>query len=279
MTSTYIKKTKRNELHQPAAPAPAGALLLRRIWAVRAGGAYANRRPGGMTDDSLILLRTLAGAGEVELAGGRRLSCGAGTLALFAGSKVRYYGCREPDWRFWWCECEPGSTPLFAPGGVFRIPVAPGEAGELDECAGLLRGGRGTAAEASARLLLLCHRWRRTSTDRAGRRCGPAAAERLAPVLRLMPETAARPLPVPRLAAGLHVGAHRFRLLFRQGLGCTPKAHYENLRLARAAEWLQGGAPAKLAEIAADLGYSSAFHFSRAFSRRFGVPPARFRSG
>jgi AraC family transcriptional regulator len=73
-----------------------------------------------------------------------------------------------------------------------------------------------------------------------------------------------------------HLSEGRFRRLFREVAGCAPKAYYENLRLARAVPWLQAG-QMNLAGIAERLNYSSAFHFSRAFKKRYGLPPSAYR--
>ncbi|HTQ08048.1 MAG TPA: AraC family transcriptional regulator [Polyangiaceae bacterium] len=67
-----------------------------------------------------------------------------------------------------------------------------------------------------------------------------------------------------------------FARLFVKSLGMTPKAWLVAERLARA-ERLLVETGAGLAEIAERTGYASEFAFSRAFKRRFGVAPGRFR--
>jgi AraC-like DNA-binding protein len=80
-----------------------------------------------------------------------------------------------------------------------------------------------------------------------------------------------------RLAAKA-VGLSRaaFARRFARALGVSPIAYLAELRLARAAQRLSE-CDHSLAEVATEVGYESEFAFSRAFKRRYGVPPAAYR--
>ncbi|MFA4945334.1 MAG: helix-turn-helix transcriptional regulator [Lentisphaeria bacterium] len=263
-----------NRLFEPPVPTPSGFLFLNRVWEVAADATYDNPRPNGYPVEGWLLVRTLAGEGLVEVAGGRRLACPAGSLLLLAPARLRRHACRTPPWIFWWFECGRGSTLLFPVEEPAMVPALPGEAGLLKECARLLKRDGAAAGLASALLLQLCHRWRL-----AGARAEDAergARKRVREVMRQMQAAAGAAPPVPELARQAGLSAGRFRCLFRELAGCPPKSYAENLRLAKAVAWLREG-EMKLAEIAARLGYSSPFHFSRAFSRRYGRPPSAHR--
>jgi transcriptional regulator GlxA family with amidase domain len=58
----------------------------------------------------------------------------------------------------------------------------------------------------------------------------------------------------------------------------APRQYLMRLRLERA-QRLIGTTPFTLEAIAEQLGFSSAFHLSAAFKKRFGVPPAVWRRG
>ena len=74
-------------------------------------------------------------------------------------------------------------------------------------------------------------------------------------------------------------GWSRFHLhrAFRRLVGETPKAYTQRLRLDRAAARLVTGT-ARVVDIALDSGFASHEVFSRAFRRRFGRSPERYRA-
>lgn len=76
------------------------------------------------------------------------------------------------------------------------------------------------------------------------------------------------------VAAALHISEAYLYALFRAELHTTPHAALYELRMDRARELLRERRP--VSEIAAAVGYRDLPPFSRAFRRRFGVPPARY---
>jgi len=104
----------------------------------------------------------------------------------------------------------------------------------------------------------------------------PVIDLRLARVLRALKAEPARPWKVRELAK--LAGASRASLvrLFHASTGLAPKQWLAELRLELAARLLVEEAP-PLAEVALRVGYQSVFSFSRAFKRRYGVPPAHYR--
>jgi len=75
-------------------------------------------------------------------------------------------------------------------------------------------------------------------------------------------------------------GASRaaFAKAFLAALGCSPRQWLREQRL-ELARTLLSQSDAGLAEIAERSGYANEFGLSRAFKRRFGVAPGRFRRG
>jgi AraC-like DNA-binding protein len=81
--------------------------------------------------------------------------------------------------------------------------------------------------------------------------------------------------PVAKMARVLGVSYPTFYRLFRTVSGANPKRYSEMMRLARAeALLLAGGITVK--EIASELGYASAPHFSAAFKKEYGLAPAHW---
>ena len=78
------------------------------------------------------------------------------------------------------------------------------------------------------------------------------------------------------LARDLGVSYSSFRRSFRQHTGRSPWQFMLQLRLARARRLLLGSSDS-LESIAAQVGFSSAFHLSAAFKRAFGAAPGAWR--
>lgn len=99
---------------------------------------------------------------------------------------------------------------------------------------------------------------------------------RLARAVRRREQHRDAPLPVSALAR--HAGTSRRTLekLFVMRTGEPPGQYYLGLRLSTARR-LVLDTRLPMAEVALRTGFGSASQFSRAFSRRFGLPPARLR--
>lgn len=85
--------------------------------------------------------------------------------------------------------------------------------------------------------------------------------------------------PRPRLdevARAARLSTPHLCRLFRREFDATPLECAEMLRVERAAGLLER-TYGTLAEIAEQLAYSSAFHFSRNFKRTYGMPPSEYR--
>ncbi len=77
---------------------------------------------------------------------------------------------------------------------------------------------------------------------------------------------------IEALARSQGLGPLRLRQLFHAGLGCTPKAFVDRLRLARAADLLRGGRP--VGEVARDCGFRSLRQLQVRFKAAYGSTPS-----
>ena len=107
--------------------------------------------------------------------------------------------------------------------------------------------------------------WYRARTDPV---VGPALES-----IRTSPE---RPWTVAALAAGSGVSRTVLARRFTELVGCPPMSHLAQWRLALGADLVRGS-DATLASVARRVGYGSAFAFSTAFKRRYGVSPSVYR--
>jgi AraC-like DNA-binding protein len=81
---------------------------------------------------------------------------------------------------------------------------------------------------------------------------------------------------VNEVATALGVSYLTLNRVFKKLTGIAPKAYAEQLRMARA-EALLAGDQLSVKEIAAELGFYSANHFSAAFKKHYGVSPKGWR--
>jgi AraC-like DNA-binding protein len=82
---------------------------------------------------------------------------------------------------------------------------------------------------------------------------------------------------VREAAEACHVDLSYLCRLFQRFGRERPNRYLQHLRLNWAAELLHAGRPIK--DVAAALGFTDSFSFSRAFRHSFGLPPGRFQAG
>lgn len=134
-----------------------------------------------------------------------------------------------------------------------------------DDCSVEVRAGRTRELGSSAA--------RNARSERNPRRAPDLRVER---ALRAMRAEPARRWTVTALAKLGGASRTAFARAFSAATGETPRAWLTRLRLELARDAVENS-DAKLARIAADVGYASEFALSRAFKRRFGVAPGILR--
>ena len=254
-----------------------GGVTLNTVWQVKADVAYDVVRRWSV-GQHLVALRTLSGHGRLYQEDGRTLEVGPGSLLLFEDQRVRRYRCVGSSWQFWWFEFTYGGPLVFPLWTPLMTSARSGEASHLREIFAALR--REEVAErmlASAGLLWLLHRWWAGARAPGHQPRHQAMMEQL---IEAMHERTDRLWRVVEMAKLAGLSERCFRQVFKETTGQSPKRFHEGLRLELGRQLLRAG-PIKLAEVADRLGFSSAFHFSRAFKRKFGYAPssARTRTG
>ena len=81
---------------------------------------------------------------------------------------------------------------------------------------------------------------------------------------------------LPQLARLCSTSESNFRKLFHAGVGCSPKAYLQTMRMKFAAVKLAHTAT-PIIEIAAKCGFGSFSNFNRQFLRHHGVSPSQYR--
>jgi AraC family transcriptional regulator, arabinose operon regulatory protein len=79
---------------------------------------------------------------------------------------------------------------------------------------------------------------------------------------------------VREVAAVLHLSNSRFRHLFKQEVGITPRRYVKQLRLQEAKRLLETSL-LSVKEVTAQVGVNDLSHFARDFKSKFGINPSR----
>lgn len=246
--------------------------LIRRIWRVDADQSY-HVTPNPADDGTWRIVRTLDGSGEIELEGHPLLFPRAGSMIAFPFHSVRHYRCLGGAWSFWWFEVSfPHAQPASEVINVFADP-RPEERPLLES---IWENLQIPAIErrklGSATLAYLLAIWLAAPGYGSNN-----AAARIARLLAALPLTLAEPWRVTEMAREAGMSERAFRDAFRTFTGQAPAEYLAKLRLAVAAEQLRTTSQ-PIQTIAADLAYSSAFHFSRAFRSAYGMAPRDYRA-
>lgn len=92
----------------------------------------------------------------------------------------------------------------------------------------------------------------------------------------LMLERLAFGITLDELADEVHLSKHHFVRRYRALTGTTPLARFNQLRIHRACQLLDG-TPHRVSRIADQLGFDDPYYFSRLFRRVVGLSPSEYR--
>ncbi|MDQ0584959.1 AraC family transcriptional regulator [Streptomyces rishiriensis] len=286
----------------PADPSPPPGLVV--VGHFDEGAGYGVDRPQG--SDSWLITWTTGGRGRLRQ-GGSETRAGAGDLVVLAPGVPHAYAV-EPGarhWRFWWAHCQarPSWTPWLrpyatddGPDGLYAIGPVP--AALHDRMEGAWRrthadarwtGGETPAGElgivvahgSAARELALCGLEEAVLLAAASARppaAPPGLDDRVRRAQARMAADPGAPHTVRSLAAEVALSPSRFAHLFTEQVGHSPMRALLETRLRHAARLLEG-ADLSVERVASASGFASAFHFSRVFRARHGMPPGAYRDG
>ncbi|MGB8854179.1 MAG: helix-turn-helix domain-containing protein [Pirellulales bacterium] len=102
------------------------------------------------------------------------------------------------------------------------------------------------------------------------------ADRRVAKVIEYMAANLAMPLTIDDLCGVAGVSRSQLAVVFQRETRQTPMRYLERLRIERAMQLLRLATPT-LDELAADVGFCDAKHFTRRFKLLVGMPPSEYR--
>jgi AraC-like DNA-binding protein len=228
-----------------------------------------------------IVIMCADGAGWCELEGVRHEVSVGEVLVIPPGLPHRYYADSEKPWSIWWLHVSGADVPDFLraigltptqPTGPLIDPLAAFDLAERacdamarDETAASLTVAAGAAWNLLAQLA--AERERRTEAN----------GEPVRLVQDHLRSHLTSAVSVPALAERAGFSTSHFSARFRAATGFSVIEYVKRLRMARARQLLILS-DHTVAEIAAAVGYSDPFYFSRQFTAVHGVCPRTFRS-
>ncbi|AQT68268.1 Bacillibactin transport regulator [Anaerohalosphaera lusitana] len=262
-------------------PTTVASLNLNTVWRVDADPTYdihcdfsrrTSQSLNPLGGQGFIAVRTLDGVGRLYLEDQEPLDLPANTLAVTHWNNLCRYHCRQKNWNFWWFEFFL-SGPLHAPlHTCLHIPSSPDELTQLETIFTLLRKQSASDRHlASAQFTHMFYSWLAHYHGKTGE--SPYKAD-IDSLIEAIYSDLGRNWTVSEMAAAANMSERNFRKVFAQITGQGPKAFYDNIRLSMAREMLRLQ-NSSVKQVANTLGYSSEFHLSKAFKKKFGYPPLK----
>ena len=249
------------------------AVALTTVYIVHADTSYDVRK--NLKDCKyMIALRTIGGKGSVKLEGMDEMTVLPGTLLFFEHRQVRRYFCSGDTWDFWWFEFSTGSLLNQPQNRLLHLEYDEDEPEDYTTCLELLR-----KTDYSSRLLasslfsqILCKWIARLNKDLINNPHQSAIERTIDHMRASLPEN----ITIKELAGIAGLCERRYREVFEETTGMQPKKYYDAMRIGIAVELLRN-TTFTIAEISDRLGYSSQFHFTRAFEKVHNAAPSHFR--
>lgn len=220
-----------------------------------------------VTPEKIYFVCTVKGAGLIRY-DGKEFEIKQGECMFMQPRTGFGYRCKTDTWHFWWFECFRYPAP-FVPNEMFCTQPADFKITLFEQSLLYAKEARWDIAESlfEAACGMMHHAL-------------AAHGENRYAVLARAAEQYIREnigsVTVSELCDTLQVKERTLRNLFRTVYGQAPKQVLDKIRLETAQQMLEN-TMLPISIIAAQLGFSSQFHFSRAFKLAFGVPPMQYR--
>lgn len=236
----------------------------------------------GRVLDSYQIVLITAGRGSIATDASERRRVEAGeAFLLLPGVRHTYAPDPLTGWDESWIELRGGNLDTLRQAGVLSAANAlrkDGAAGAIAAAmaavhARVFEAVPGFDPELIARAVRVLAAW----AESARKRPTPTrVAAAVGKAERYLAEHLTEPVNMEELSRELGVAYSHFRRAFKDHTGYSPWQYVLQLRLMRARRLLSES-EARLEDVAAGLGFNSAFHLSTCFKQAFGVSPSQWR--
>ncbi|WP_297197838.1 response regulator transcription factor [uncultured Pluralibacter sp.] len=227
------------------------------------------RKP--LIPNSWVAVYTLQGCGKLLLRDGREIILNGNCIIFLKPTDIQAYHCAGLVWEQYWMEFIPTSVmqiPLLQTGVIYNGEHYNRELEEVAEMITAKDSMRNNLAVAF--LTKIIYQWICLISENEKKEPGVVQIENLLSVLH---SDLQRNWRVQEMAQKMQCSEQYLRRLFLRYTGKTPKEYYLDARLDLAHSLLrqEGQTVGRVADM---LNFFDAFHFSKAFKRRFGMAPS-----
>ena len=96
-------------------------------------------------------------------------------------------------------------------------------------------------------------------------------------ILNYFEEHYSEKISLDSIACNMYLSTFYISKIFKNETGDAPIRHLINIRLEHARQILESGQESSVSEVAAQVGYEDAYHFSKLFKKKYGVSPSRVK--
>ena len=227
------------------------------------------RKP--LIPNSWVAIYTLQGCGKLLLRGGREITLNGNCIIFLKPTDIESYHCAGLLWEQYWMEFTPTSAmeiPLLQSGVIYNGELFNHELSEVADMITLKDPLKNNLAVAI--LAKMIYQWICLISENGKKDAQLVQIENL---LSILHSDLQRNWSVQAMAQKMQCSEQYLRRLFLRYTGKTPKEYYLDARLELAHSLLkqEGQTVGKVADM---LNFFDAFHFSKAFKRKFGVAPS-----
>ena len=259
-----------NKCSQTVGNAIALGAELDTIWEVSAELGYNNRK-SWTGSGNLIAIRTLSGAGILMLSEMGKVELFKDTLIIVEQHKLKQYYCSGETWNFWWFEFSMHGALPFPLQRLLTVISQTEDQDNLLQCQSYLtRTHFVQRALASSVFSTMLYRWIAVWDGEFRKKPHQKEIEVVIAEMHKRLDG----FSLKEMAKMVFLSERRFRQIFLELTGKSPKNYYDRVRLQMGEALLRQGI-CNVSEAALQLGFSSPFHFSRAFRSHYGYPPSR----
>ncbi len=243
-------------------------------WEVIADGNYSF----DMTEDELLMknmycfVRTVSGSGVLETNEKKVILSGGKYIILPREEIMRYYS-NGNLWTYYWVDFLNYSGDFSKIGKIMNIDYTEREKQLFDE---LLTAGTKYPYETRYINVIFSHYYyfmQIKDHDGSQEQYSPVFSE----ITSYIGQKLYGKITVQEIADFFGVSTRRIHQIFRENSGMSPKQYISHMKISKAKELLDRTS-STVADIAAILGYDSAYHFSAAFKKAQGISPRAYRN-
>lgn len=252
-------------------------ISLKSVWMVNADSTYDVRKNGGFPSNEWIVIITTKGIGKILLKTNKSFYVKKANLFLINHNDINRYFCTNSIWSFYWFAFTIDNI------NEIKIPVnklinigpLKYENDQVLSCLESLQSDNPiTKKTAPIKFLNILYEWIQSNENNM--QPTKPYQKQIKAIAQYMRNNLDKRITIELLSKKAGLCERRFRQLFINIYGITPKKYFDRLRMDTA-EGLLENTNLSINAISEKLGYSSQFHFTREFKKHYNISPINYR--